>query len=135
MRRNIKGGRRRPAPIINNFLKFGGGLRAFLFAQVYLPAQVGLNEITGALIAADGLKDLKSLSAVPTPDFNRGLRQRYEDFNGKVSRVLPDYFIHQGLRLQGFAAQGMGDAYPPHRCWGTRVNRSASDVFMRLPAS
>src|SRR5262249_55370474 len=114
MRRNIKGGRRRPTPIINNFLKFGGGLRAFLFAQVYLPTQVGLPEITGSLITADGLKDLKRLSPIAAPDFDGGLRQRYEDFNGKVSRVLPDYFIRQGLRLPDIATKCMGDAYPPH---------------------
>src|SRR5262245_29385918 len=103
MRRNIHGRLRRPAPVIEYFLKFGGGLCAFIFAQVYVPAQVVLPEKTCALVAARGLKDLKRLSAVSTLDLDGGSRQRYAPFNDWFSRVLPDHFISQGLRLPDFA--------------------------------
>src|SRR5262245_29505781 len=102
MRWNIHGRRRRPASVIENFLKFSGGLGAFLFAQVYLPAQVIWNEITGSLITAGGLKDLKSLSVGATPDFDGGSRQRYAPFNDWFSSVLPEQFIRQDLRLSDF---------------------------------
>src|SRR4030095_35596 len=106
---------RRPTPVIKNFLKFGGGLCAFLFAQVYLPAQVVLMEETRALIAAVGLKDLKSLSSGATLEFDDCSHLRCEDFNEYFLRVLPDHFIRQGLRLPDFSTQGMGRASPHAR--------------------
>src|SRR5262245_44227686 len=107
MRRNIHDRLRRPAPVIEYFLKFGSGLCAFLFAQVYVPAQVVLPEKTCALVAARGLKDLKRLSAVSTLDFDGGLRHRYAPFNDWFSGILLEHFIHQGLRLPDFATRGM----------------------------